>query len=68
MDVEDDVLRFRGVSVAAGVFAVLLAAGVAFVALPAVGSKAVFDEVRAGAVRAGECCRDCDCHYSSILT
>ena len=49
-------------------FAVLLAAGVAFEALPAVGSETVFDEVRAGAVWAGERGADLDCHDSNILS
>ena len=49
-------------------FAMLLAAGVAFEALPAVWGEAVFDEVRAGAVWAGERCRDRDCHDLNILT
>lgn len=66
--VEDRVLLLGGVGVAAWVFAVLLAAGVAFEALPAVGSETVFDEVRAGAVWAGERGADLDCHDSNILS
>ena len=66
MSVEDGVLLARGVGVAAWGLAVLLAAGVAFVALPAVGGEAVFDEVCAGAVRAGECCGDGDCHLNIL--
>ena len=61
-------MLFNGVGVAAWVFAVLLATGVAFVALSAVWCEAVFDEVRAGAVRAGERCRDRDCHDLAILS
>jgi hypothetical protein len=36
--------------------------------LPTVGSEAVFDELRAGAVRAGEHCGDRDCHNLNILS
>ena len=61
-------MLFGGVGVAAWMFAMLLAAGVAFEALPAVWGEAVFDEVRAGAVWAGERCRDRDCHDLNILT
>lgn len=55
---DDDVFFFLAVGVAASVLAVLLAAGFAAVALPAVGSEAEFDEVFAVAVWAGQGDRD----------
>ena len=55
-----------GVGIGARVFAVLFTAGVAFVALSAVGGEPVFDECFALAVGASQ--GDCDGHDDSILT
>ena len=52
--VDDDFFFFWAVGVGTRVFAVLFTAGFAFVALSAVWSKSVFDEVFALAVWASE--------------